>query len=329
MKTPTYTPQEYANGIQQGNRMLLGKAITLCESTLPQHRALALEVLKLCLPQAGKSIRVGITGVPGVGKSTFIEALGTYLINQGHKVAVLAVDPSSARTGGSIMGDKTRMETLSVNPQAFVRPSPSAGNLGGVAARTRECIVLCEAAGYDIILVETVGVGQSETEVKAMTDFFLLLMLAGAGDELQGIKRGIMEMADGIAINKADGDNLLKAKAARTEYAKAVHLFPADDAGWGAKVEICSAIEHKGIDKVWAMVEEHKNLLITKGLFNSRRSAQWQAWFKAELGYLLISAFEQDKSVQKHYRIIEEEVNSGKLFPAEAAQKLVNLFLKK
>ncbi len=308
---------------------MLGKAITLCESTLPEHRKLALEVLKQCLPKSGNSIRVGITGVPGVGKSTFIESLGTYLTGIGHKVAVLAIDPSSSRTGGSILGDKTRMEALSANPDAFIRPSPSSGNLGGVTARTRECIILCEAAGYDIILIETVGVGQSETEVKNMADFFLLLMLAGAGDELQGIKRGIMEMADGVAINKADGDNLEKAKMARTEYARALHLFPADDAGWSPKVEICSAIQNKGIDTVWQMVKSHKEILVAKNIFVSRRNQQLLNWFDKLLTEGLLNAFNSNTSIEKNLPEIKKEVLSGKLLPAEATEKLIKIFTNK
>jgi len=328
-KQGNYSATEYATGIAAGNRMLLGKAITLCESTLPTHRKLAADVLKLCLPLAGKSIRVGITGVPGVGKSTFIESLGTYLTGMGHKVAVLAVDPSSTRTGGSILGDKTRMEALSANANAFIRPSPSSGNLGGVAARTRECIILCEAAGYDIILIETVGVGQSETEVKSMADFFLLLMLAGAGDELQGIKRGIMEMADGVAINKADGDNLGKAKIARADFARALHLFPPDDAGWTPQVEVCSAIEHNGIDAVWNMVTNHKQMLVSKGLFEHRRKQQLINWFEKLLADSLLTAFKSDTSINKKLPKIKEAILSGSLLPAEATNALIKNFINK
>jgi LAO/AO transport system kinase len=328
-KQDNYSATEYATGIAAGNRMLLGKAITLCESTLPSHRKLATDVLKLCLPLSGKSIRVGITGVPGVGKSTFIESLGTYLTGLGHKVAVLAVDPSSTRTGGSILGDKTRMEALSANANAFIRPSPSSGNLGGVTARTRECIILCEAAGYDIILIETVGVGQSETEVKSMSDFFLLLMLAGAGDELQGIKRGIMEMADGVAINKADGDNLGKAKIARADFARALHLFPPDDAGWLPQVEVCSAIEHKGIDAVWNMIINHKQMLVTKGLFEQRRNQQLINWFEKLLADSLLSTFKSDTSINKKLPKIKQAIVSGTLLPAEATDALIKSFINK
>jgi LAO/AO transport system kinase len=326
-KQGNHSAADYFTGITAGNRVMLGQAITLCESTLPEHRALALEVLKLCLPQSGNSIRVGITGVPGVGKSTFIESLGMYLTSKGHSVAVLAVDPSSSRTGGSILGDKTRMEELSANPKAFIRPSPASGNLGGVASRTRECILLCEAAGYDIILIETVGVGQSETEVKSMADFFLLLMLAGAGDELQGIKRGIMEMADGVAINKADGDNLEKAKMARTEYARALHMFPPDDAGWSAKVEVCSAIEKKGIDAVWNMVLEHKEMLASKNILEQRRSQQRLSWFEKLLGESLLETFNNNELVKSNLPIIREKVIKGQMLPPEATQTLIKSFI--
>jgi len=271
----TLTAEEYLEGIVGGNRTLLSKAITLIESSLPKDQEIARQIIDGCLKKKQKSefnqsisksvnqsiysapssIRIGITGVPGVGKSTFIEALGTYLTRQGHKLAVLAIDPSSTRSKGSILGDKTRMEALSAEPNAFIRPSPSAGSLGGVARKTRETIILCEAAGFDIIFVETVGVGQSETTVHSMVDFFLLLMLAGAGDELQGIKRGIIEMADVILINKADGDNLNKAKAARVEYANALHLFPPASSGWQPVVDICSAQSLFGIDHVWEIIK--------------------------------------------------------------------------
>jgi LAO/AO transport system kinase len=232
---------DYVNGILKGDITLLSKAVTLVESASTKHQQLAQEIITLCLPHSGKSIRVGITGVPGVGKSTFIEALGSYITKRGGKLAVLAIDPSSERTRGSILGDKTRMEELSVDKNAYIRPSPSAGSLGGVARKTRETIILCEAAGFDHIFIETVGVGQSETAVHSMTDFFLLLMLAGAGDELQGIKRGIMEMADIIAINKADGNNIEKAQMAKVQYNNAIHLFPKKDSEWDPKVLTCSA----------------------------------------------------------------------------------------
>ncbi|MDP4290279.1 MAG: methylmalonyl Co-A mutase-associated GTPase MeaB, partial [Bacteroidota bacterium] len=249
---------EYVDGILKGNRIILSQAITLVESSLHAHKILAQQIIERCLPYSGNSFRIGITGVPGVGKSTFIEAFGTYLTSMGHKLAVLAIDPSSSRSRGSILGDKTRMEDLSIDPNAFIRPSPSAGSLGGVARKTRESIILCEAAGFDIIFIETVGVGQSETAVHSMVDFFLLLMLAGAGDELQGIKRGIMEMADAIVINKADGDNLLKAQTAKVEYQNALHLFPTAESGWNPEVETMSARKKEGMDRVWDIIQRYR-----------------------------------------------------------------------
>ena len=264
--------QDYLQGILSGNRVILSKAITLIESSKKEHQELAQEIIEKCLPHSGKSFRLGITGVPGVGKSTFIEAIGMYLIGQGKKIAVLAIDPSSQRSKGSILGDKTRMEDLANNPNAFIRPSASAGSLGGVARKTKETIILCEAAGFDTIFVETVGVGQSETAVASMVDFFLLLMLAGAGDELQGIKRGIMEMADMILINKAEGDNLQKAKLARTQYENALHLFPPAPSGWTPLVETCSALHHQGMETVWKMIEDYLKLVENNGYFDKNRN---------------------------------------------------------
>ena len=239
------TINEFVQGIKEGSRALLSQAITLIESALPEHQSLSQELIKRCLPLSGKSIRIGITGVPGAGKSTFIESFGGFLTAKGHHLAVLAIDPSSERSGGSILGDKTRMEELSADERAFIRPSPSGGTTGGVARKTRESIILCEAAGYDTIIVETVGVGQSETAVHSMVDFFLLLMIPGAGDELQGMKRGIMEMADMIVINKADGDTLTLARKAKTEYTNAMHLFPLPPSGWAPAVLTCSSLENK------------------------------------------------------------------------------------
>ncbi len=265
---------DYVNGIRQGNRSILAKAITLIESALPKHRNLAQEIIEACLPYSGKSIRIGISGVPGVGKSTFIEAFGKSLTEQKHKVAVLAIDPSSSRSKGSILGDKTRMEMLSRDKNAFIRPSPSAGSLGGVAQKTRETIILCEAAGFDIILVETVGVGQSETAVHSMVDFFLLLMLSGAGDELQGIKRGIMEMSDALIINKADGDNIEKAKMAKVQYANALHLFPPTPSGWVPQTDTCSAYTGEGIDRVWNIIQDYIKLTQENSYFEENRKQQ-------------------------------------------------------
>ena len=271
--------EEYVNGILSGNRVVLSRAITLVESSLESDNLLASEVMERILPHTGNSIRIGITGVPGVGKSTFIEAFGNEVIQEGKKIAVLAIDPSSQKTGGSILGDKTRMESLSVNPNAYIRPTPSGITLGGVAHKTRETMLFCEAAGFDIIVVETVGVGQSETKVKDMTDFFLLLMLAGAGDELQGIKKGIMEMADALIINKADGDNMQKAKNAAIEYQNALHLFPASYPFWYPKVGVCSSIKNSGIKEVWQMIVEFVFNSKKEEFFEANRKKQNIKWF--------------------------------------------------
>src|SRR6056297_66269 len=267
-KGRSLTLQDYVEGIRNGNRTILSRAITLIESTKAEHQDLAQDIIEQCLPETGESIRIGITGVPGVGKSTFIETLGNYIIGKERKLAVLAIDPSSTRTRGSILGDKTRMETLANNDQAFIRPSPTGGSLGGVARKTRETIYLCEAAGYDTIFIETVGVGQSETAVHSMVDFFLLLMLAGAGDELQGIKRGIMEMADTIAINKADGENIPKANLAKKEFENALHLFPVPPSGWPPKVLTCSAMKNNGIAEIWGEVQNYLSLTSENGFFD-------------------------------------------------------------
>ena len=265
---------EYFEGIRAGDRVLLSRAITILESTLASDKLLSEEILDLCIPHAGRSTRLGITGVPGVGKSSFIEEFGTHIIDHGHQLAVLAIDPSSQRSGGSIMGDKTRMESLSVHDKAFIRPSPSAGSLGGVARKTRETISLCEAAGFDTIIVETVGVGQSETAVYSMVDFFLLLMLPGSGDELQGIKRGIMEMADAIAITKADGDNIKKAEQARIDFSNALHFFPPTDSGWVPQVRTCSAVKKEGLEEIWGRIQECLSQTRSNGWFDKNRQSQ-------------------------------------------------------
>jgi LAO/AO transport system kinase len=307
--------------------MILARAITVIESDLASDGELAAAILEKLLPHAGKSRRVGITGVPGVGKSTFIDALGMHLIQErGENVAVLSVDPSSPISGGSILGDKTRMERLAVNERAFIRPSPSRGHLGGVARRTRETILLCEAAGYQNILVETVGVGQSETAVRSMTDFFLLLMLAGAGDELQGIKRGIIEMLDGMAITKADGDNKPKAERARIEYSHALHLFPASADGWTQPVLTCSSLTGEGIAEVWQMVLDHRQLLAGNGFLEKRRSRQALEWMNELVMLGLEESFRTDHAVASRLPRLREEVRLGHVTPFAASRELLNLF---
>jgi LAO/AO transport system kinase len=325
-KHSSFTEKEYVNGVLEGNRTVLSKAITLIESSLPSHYNLAQRIIEKCIPYSGNSIRIGITGVPGVGKSTFIESLGKRLTSAGRKLAVLAIDPSSERTKGSILGDKTRMEELAVDPNAFIRPSPSAGTLGGVARKTRESIILCEAAGFDTIFVETVGVGQSETAVSSMVDFFILLMLAGAGDELQGIKRGIMEMADAIFINKADGDNINRAMTARIEYQNALHLFPPTASGWIPVSEICSSKTNEGIDKVWEIINEYVNLTQKSGYFNTKRLEQAKYRMYEFINEQLKSEFYQCKVVEKMIKALESDLLDQKISSYAAAQKLLVAF---
>lgn len=315
----------YFQGIREGNRALLSKAITLVESALPRHQQLAQEIIAGCIPYAGNSMRVGITGVPGVGKSTFIEALGKYLTARGNRIAVLAIDPSSRRTKGSILGDKTRMEDLANDPNAYIRPSSSAGTLGGVARNTRESIILCEAAGFNIIFVETVGVGQSETAVHSMVDFFLLLMLAGAGDELQGIKRGIMEMADAIVINKADGDNIAKAELAAREYKNALHLFPPSPSGWSPMVITASASEGKGIGATWDMVESFVRMTRESGYFEVRRKEQALHAFTDTIEETIRQNFYHDPVISAHLQSVQNDILSGNISPYAAAQKLIRM----
>lgn len=320
--------QDYVEGIRNGDRTVLSRAITLIESTNKKHRDQAQEIINACLPYTGNSVRIGITGVPGVGKSTFIEALGNYVIEHEGNLAVLTIDPSSSRSGGSILGDKTRMETLSANTKAFIRPSPSAGSLGGVARKTRETVLLCEAAGYSTIFIETVGVGQSETTVHSMVDFFLLLMLAGAGDELQGIKRGIMEMADAIVINKADGHNKNEAMRAAAEYKKAVHLFPPTDSGWTPKVTRCSALYSKGIEDVWEIVNDYLQHTKKNGYFNTKRKEQAKYWMFETINQLLQQDFYQNPEIKKQLKTVEQEVLEGKISSFSAADKLLELYRK-
>ena len=324
------SPQQYVDGILSGNRVVLARAITVVESVLAMDADLGGEILAGILPHTGKARRVGITGVPGAGKSTFIDALGMHLVqNQGQKVAVLSVDPSSPISGGSILGDKTRMARLSNEENAFIRPSPSRGHLGGVARRTRETILLCEAAGYDNIFVETMGVGQSETAVRSMTDFFLLIMLAGAGDELQGIKRGILEMIDGMVINKADGDNESKAAAARVTYANALHLFPASPDGWTPPVLTVSSITGKGIPQIWETVLQHRAHLEATGHFARRRRNQALDWMRELISDGLSDLFTANPAVAGQLPVLEDAVRNNKLTPVAAAQTLLSTFIQK
>ncbi|WP_245550398.1 methylmalonyl Co-A mutase-associated GTPase MeaB [Gracilimonas tropica] len=319
---------EFIDGILTGNRMLLSRAITLIESTKQKHQDLAQEVIEGCLPYSGNSIRIGITGVPGVGKSTFIEAFGNHIIeNQNRTLAVLAVDPSSSKTRGSILGDKTRMETLSNHPKAYVRPTPTSGSLGGVAQSTRETITLCEAAGFNTILIETVGVGQSETAVHSMVDFFLLLMLAGAGDELQGIKRGIMEMADAIAINKADSGNEEAAKRAMAEYKSALHLFPPTESGWIPKVATCSAVHGKGISDIWEIVDAFVRHTKTKGFFDKKRKEQANYWLDEAITQELHRSFYKNDELKHMLTQIRRQVQDGEISSYKAARILMDRFL--
>lgn len=323
-KEPTL--EQYLEGILVGDRVMLSRAITLLESTRKDHRALARELVERCLPHSGKSFRLGITGTPGVGKSTFIEAFGMHQIRQGKKVAVLAVDPSSGVTRGSILGDKTRMDKLSRHEKSYIRPSAAGDSLGGVAHKTRETILLCEAAGYDMIIVETVGVGQSETAVHSMVDFFLLLLLPGAGDELQGIKRGVMEMADLIAVNKADGDRILAAKQARQAYRNAVHLFPAKENNWLVKVMLCSALEQSGIAEISELLERFTEEMKAQGHFENHRSAQSRYWMFEYVNARLKDQFFQHPEVVKHLKAIEEKVLSGEMSSFKAGDELLELF---
>jgi LAO/AO transport system kinase len=322
------SPQELINGILSGNIAALSRAITLVESTNEAHLAKANEVINACLPHANKSVRIGITGVPGVGKSTFIEAFGKYLTGLGKKVAVLAVDPSSTISHGSILGDKTRMEELVKDANAYIRPSASGETLGGVARKTRETITLCEAAGFDTILIETVGVGQSETAVHSMVDFFLLLKISGAGDELQGIKRGIMEMADAIVINKADGDNIKKAKLAKVEFNRALHLFPAKKSGWTPTTATCSAITHEGIPEVWDTILKFKELTETNNYFFEKRKEQNQYWMLETINEQLKTNFYNHPEIQNLLDSTKKAVQNDEISPFAAAQLLLEKYFK-
>ena len=321
--------KELVNGILNGNITALSRAITLVESTNSEHLERANEVINACLPHANKSVRIGITGVPGVGKSTFIEAFGKYLTSLGKKVAVLAVDPSSTISHGSILGDKTRMEELVKDKNAYIRPSASGETLGGVARKTRESITLCEACGFDTIIIETVGVGQSETVVHSMVDFFLLLKISGAGDELQGIKRGIMEMADAIVINKADGDNVRKSNLAKVEFGRALHLFPAKKSGWTPTSSTCSAITHDGIPEVWETILKFLELTKTNHYFFEKRKEQNQYWMLETINEQLKSNFFNHPEIQKLLEENKKAVQSDELSPFAAAQILLETYFKK
>lgn len=325
-KRKVFTSKELFDGIVNSNISLLSQAITLIESNLPKHRNQAQEIIEMCLPHSGNAVRIGITGVPGVGKSTFIESFGKQLTGIGRKIAVLAIDPSSERSGGSILGDKTRMESLSTDPNAFIRPSPSAGSLGGVARKTRESMILCEAAGFDTIIVETVGVGQSETAVHSMVDFFLLLMLAGAGDELQGIKRGIMEMADTIAITKADGDNIQKAENARVEYLNALHLFPPSESSWVPKVLTCSAVNKTGIDNIWHTIENYFDEI--PAFINQKRNEQAKYWMYETINEKLKTSFYQHPEIKSVLTDTEKQILNGKITSFAAAAQLIDIYFK-
>ncbi|WP_333769246.1 methylmalonyl Co-A mutase-associated GTPase MeaB [Streptomyces sp. IBSBF 2435] len=317
---------EYVRGVLDGRRAVIARAITLVESARPQHRALAQQLLTELLPRSGKARRIGISGVPGVGKSTFIDAFGTMLTGLGHRVAVLAVDPSSTRTRGSILGDKTRMERLAVDPRAFIRPSPSAGTLGGVAKATRESIVVMEAAGYDVVLVETVGVGQSETTVSNMVDSFLLLALARTGDQLQGIKKGVLELADVIAVNKADGPHEREARSAARELSGALRLMHGRDAFWTPPVLTCSARESTGLDAVWERLEEHRERLRTTGRLAARHRDQQVEWTWAMVREELLVRLRADPAVRSLAPVLEQQVRDGELTAALAAERILEAF---
>ena len=313
--------------ILQGKRRAIAKAITLLESTRPESFEQGQELLESLLPHAGQALRIGITGVPGVGKSTFIEAFGLFLIEHGHRVAVLAVDPSSQLTGGSIMGDKTRMNELAQHPDAFIRPSPSSGILGGVSRKTRETMLICEAAGFDVVIVETVGVGQSETLVDSMVDLFLLLMLPNAGDELQGIKKGVLELADLVVINKSDGEQETFAKTAQSEYRKALHLLPSTKTSWTPQILRCSSLEKRGMDKIWDSVKSFRKELQNSGEWKKQRQTQTGKWLWSLVEEGLLTNFRNDPNIQKQIPELEKAVNSGKMLPTTAARKMLDTWI--
>lgn len=320
------TAEQYINGILAGDRVILSRAITIVESNLESDKFLAKDIVQAILPHSGKSFRIGVTGVPGVGKSTFIETFGKHLIENGHKVAVLSIDPSSQRSKGSILGDKTRMEMLTTMEEAYIRPSASGETLGGVANKTGETMLLCEAAGYDVILIETVGVGQSETAVHGMTDFFLLLMLSGAGDELQGIKKGIMEMADMLVIHKADGDNVKKSQLAKLQYENALHLFPAAESGWTPAVTTASSYENTGIEDIWSKMMEFRALVDGNGYFQENRKRQQIQWMYNNIHEELRRLFYSNTVIKDSLRDLEKEILESRISPVKAAEKIIAEF---
>ena len=318
--------QDYVEGVLEGDRAVLSRAITLVESNAPAHFDLARQVISAVLPRTGRAVRVGITGVPGAGKSTFIEALGTWLCDRGHRVAVLAVDPSSTVTRGSILGDKTRMEELSRNENAFIRPSPSGGTLGGLTRKSRETMLLCEAAGYDVVLVETVGVGQSEVTVRDMVDFFMLLVITGAGDDLQGMKKGVMELADAIVVNKADGANRMRAQTTRADYEQFLHYLRPSTEGWTSRACTCSALTREGIPEVWGMVEDFMENVRSSGVLAERRRRQALSWVHSMVEDHLLRRFYEDPGVAAEMPQIEERVERGELAATQAALDLLALY---
>lgn len=328
-KKRTLSIDEYVAGILNGDITVLSQAITLIESNNPEHYARAQEIIERCLPHAGKSVRIGITGVPGAGKSTFIEAVGDMVTSLHHKLAVLAIDPSSERSGGSILGDKTRMESICHNPDVFIRPSPSAGSLGGVARKTRETIVLCEAAGFDVIFIETVGVGQSETAVHSMVDLFMLLQISGAGDELQGIKRGIMEMADLMVITKADGENIHKAELARTQFQSALRLFPMPESGWSPRVYTASSVTRAGLEDVWKGIEEYLEHVERNGYFQHNRNRQNKYWMYESINEALRNSFYRSDTIEQRIGEYENLVLSDRMSSFIAAKELLEIYFSK
>ncbi|WP_339146715.1 MULTISPECIES: methylmalonyl Co-A mutase-associated GTPase MeaB [unclassified Sutcliffiella] len=326
LKKEERSTADIISGIHKGVRSDLAQAITLVESNATRHFHKSQEIIQEIMPSTGHSVRIGISGVPGAGKSTFIEAFGLYLCEQGHKVAVLAVDPSSSKTGGSILGDKTRMEQLARHPQAFIRPSPSSGTLGGVHRKTRESILLCEAAGYDVILVETVGVGQSEAIVRDMVDFFLLLVLTGAGDELQGMKKGIMELVDSIVVNKADGDNKARAERTAHEYRQILHFLQPATEGWETKAFTCSALHNQGIDHTWKLINKFVEVTKASEQFEYRRKEQKRSWFYTSLKDQLEMLFFGDEDITSNLPLIEKQISTDELSVSAGVNRLMQIY---